>query len=106
MLKGAINTRYGVPKEWLCFGRAPEFLTCSKTEQEPLDAFLDCFKRLRAKYAISLLFFDAFPEAIARLIMMSMGQASESCFYGIEYMFAVNDMTATAMASGVQLLAV
>ncbi|CAO3607465.1 unnamed protein product, partial [Mucor fragilis] len=95
VLKGAINARYGVPKEWLRFGRIREFLTCSKTEQETLDAFLDRFKRLRAKsgvsdkHVVAMVFFDAFPEAIARLIMVSMGQANESCFYDIEYVASV-----------------
>ena len=93
-LKGAITVRYGVPKEQLRFGRIREFLACTKAEQESIDTFLERFKRLRAKsgisdkYVIAMVFFDAFPEDTARLIMVSMGHANESCFYDIEYVSA------------------
>lgn len=96
VLKGGISTRYGVPKEWLRFRKIREFQTCNKSEQETLDNFLDRFKRLRAKsgirdkLVIAMMFFDAFPDATACLIMMTMAQAEESCFYDdIDYVSAI-----------------
>jgi len=94
-LKDAIVSRYGVPKEQLRFARIREFLNCVKLETESVDAFLERFKSLKVrsevsdKYVIAKVFFDAFPESTSRLIMVAMGQASESSFYDVDFVSSV-----------------
>ncbi|CAO0800620.1 unnamed protein product [Mucor circinelloides] len=93
--KDAIVSRYGVPKEQLRFARIREFLNCVKLETESVDAFLERFKSLKVrsevsdKYVIAKVFFDAFPESTSRLIMVAMGQASESSFYDVDFVSSV-----------------
>ncbi|GAN03170.1 hypothetical protein MAM1_0035c02621 [Mucor ambiguus] len=94
-LKVAIIARYGTPKEQLRFGRIRGFLACTKSDEEPIDSFLERFKSLKSKsgvtdkHVVAMVFFDAFPEAASRLMMISMGQADESCFYDLDFVSAV-----------------
>ncbi|CEP08768.1 hypothetical protein, partial, partial [Parasitella parasitica] len=94
-LKAAISGRYGVPKEQLRFDRIRKFLDCSKQESETVDTFLERFKSLKAKsevtdrFVVAKVFFDAFPKATSRLIVVAMGQAAESSFYDLDYVSAV-----------------
>ncbi|KAK4514847.1 uncharacterized protein ATC70_002452 [Mucor velutinosus] len=94
-VKKAIISRYGVPREQSRFARIREFLACTKQDSESVDSFLERFKGLRARSEVSdkhvadLVFFDAFPNSVSRLLTVAMSQASEASFYDIDYMSSV-----------------
>ncbi|KAK4518183.1 uncharacterized protein ATC70_001534 [Mucor velutinosus] len=94
-VKKAIISRYGVPREQSRFARIHEFLACTKQDSESIDSFLERFKGLRArsevsdKHVAALVFFDAFPNSVSRLLTVAMSQASETSFYDIDYMSSV-----------------